>query len=115
VVGAILPSGTTLASPIASDLEELAEVIRDTGVPAVFADSSQPARLAEVLADEVGLDVEVVGLFTESLGPSGSGAATYLEMLNTNTDRIVEALGALRIRRRFRQRRATWTVWADGT
>ncbi len=45
-----------------------------------------------MLADEVGLDVEVVGLFTESLGPSGSGAATYLEMLDTNTDRIVEAL-----------------------
>lgn len=92
VVGAVLPSGSTLASPSASDLEDLADAIRATGVPAIFADSSQPARLAEVLGDEVGLDVEVVGLFTESLGPPGSGAETYLEMLDTNTDRIVAAL-----------------------
>lgn len=92
VVGAVLPSGTTLASPSASDLEELAAVLRDTGVPAIFADSSQPSRLAEVVASEVGIDIEVVGLFTESLGPPGSGAETYLEMLDTNADLIVGAL-----------------------
>lgn len=92
VVGAVLPSGTTLASPSASDLEDLAEVLRETGVPAIFADSSQPARLAEVVASEVDIDIEVVSLFTESLGPPGSGAETYLEMLDTNTDLIVGAL-----------------------
>lgn len=92
VVGAVLPSGTTLASPSASDLDDLADVLRDTGVPAIFADSSQPARLAEVLAAEADLDVEVVELFTESLGPPGSGADTYLGMLDTNTERIVDAL-----------------------
>ncbi|MFV0306408.1 MAG: metal ABC transporter solute-binding protein, Zn/Mn family [Desertimonas sp.] len=92
VIGAVLPSGTTLASPSASDLEDLADVLRETGVPAIFADSSDPARLAEVLASEAGVDVEVVSLFTESLGPAGSGAETYLEMLDTNADLIVAAL-----------------------
>jgi zinc/manganese transport system substrate-binding protein len=94
VVGTVLPGGTTLASPSASDLVELVDVLRQTGVPAIFADSSQPARLAEALAAEADLDIEVISLHTESLGPPGSGAETYLDMLDTNTDRIVDALSA---------------------
>jgi zinc/manganese transport system substrate-binding protein len=94
VVGTVLPGGTTLASPSASDLVELVDVLRRTGVPAIFADSSQPARLAEVLATEADVDIEVISLHTESLGPPGSGAETYLDMLDTNTDRIVDALSA---------------------
>lgn len=93
VVGAVLPSGTTLASPSAADLEDLATTITDSGVPALFADSSAPDRLVEVLASEVDLDVEVVTLFTESLGPEGSGAETYLDMVGTNTEAIADALG----------------------
>lgn len=92
IVGAVLPSGTTLASPSASDLDDLADGLREAGAPANFADSSELALLAEALADETGLDVEVVRLYTESLGPPGSGAETYLAMLDTNTDLIVDAL-----------------------
>ena len=44
------------------------------------------------LASRVG-DVEVVTLYSGSLGPSGSGAETYLGLLSTNADRIVDALG----------------------
>lgn len=40
VIGAVLPSGTTLASPSAADLEQLARTIEDAGVPTIFADSS---------------------------------------------------------------------------
>ena len=92
VLGAVVPSGVTLASPSAADLADLAETIRSAGVPAIFADSSQPVRLAEVLATESGVDVEVVTLYTESLGPPGSGADSYLGMLRTNTERITDAL-----------------------
>ncbi|PJJ70554.1 zinc/manganese transport system substrate-binding protein [Diaminobutyricimonas aerilata] len=92
VIGAVLPSGTTLAAPSASDLEELASAIRDAGVPAIFADSSQPARVAEVLAEEAGVEVEIVSLFTESLSGAGEGAETYLEMMRTNGERIASAL-----------------------
>ncbi len=93
VVGAVIPSGTTLASPSSSDLDELAGTVREAGVPAIFADSSQPDRLAQVLADEAGLHVEVIELFSESLTEPGEGAGTYLEMMRANTDAIVAGLG----------------------
>ena len=47
-------------------------------MPAIFADTSSPERLADALADEAG-DVEVVELYSESLGEPGSAADTYLE------------------------------------
>ncbi|ASO21161.1 zinc/manganese transport system substrate-binding protein [Actinoalloteichus hoggarensis] len=92
VVGAVIPSGTTLASPSASDLQSLADTVRAAGVPAIFADSSQPDRLAQVLADQAGIDVAVVPLFSESLSAEGEGAATYLEMMRSNTDDITAGL-----------------------
>lgn len=92
VIGSVIPSGTTLASPSGSDLDELATTIRETGVPAIFVDSSQPDRLAQVLAEEAGLEVEVAELYSESLTDEGGGAATYLEMLRVNTETIATAL-----------------------
>jgi len=68
------------------------EVIDETGVPAIFADTSSSSDLAQVLADETGEDIEVVELFSESLGEEGSGAETYLDLIRTNADRIVGAL-----------------------
>ncbi|GAA1941660.1 zinc ABC transporter substrate-binding protein AztC [Nocardioides hwasunensis] len=92
VVGAVVPGGTTLASPSAADLEDLARAIEDAGVPTIFAESSQPDRLVQVLADEAGVDVEVVELFTESLTAAGGGAETYLDMQRANTERIAAGL-----------------------
>jgi zinc/manganese transport system substrate-binding protein len=92
VIGAILPSGSTLASPSASDLDALAGTIRESGVPAIFVDSSQPDRLARVLAEQAGVHVAVVQLYTESLGEPGSPGATYLDMMRTNTEDIVDGL-----------------------
>lgn len=92
VLGAVIPSGTTLASPSASDLEDLAGTVREAGVPAIFADSTQPDRLATVLADRAGVDVQVRTLFTESLTGRDGGAPTYLAMMRANTDAIVDGL-----------------------
>jgi zinc/manganese transport system substrate-binding protein len=93
ILGAVIPSGTTLASPSSADLASLAEAIRAAGVPAVFADSSQPDRLAQVLAEQAGLDVKVIPLFSESLTEPGKGAGTYLELMRANTESIVAGLG----------------------
>lgn len=92
LVGAIIPSGTTLAAPSASDLNSLATAIRDSGVPAIFADTSQPDRLAQVLAEESRVQVQIVPLFSESLSAPGEGAGTYLDMMRTNTTRMTQAL-----------------------
>ena len=91
VVGAVIPSGTTLASPSAADLRDLAAAIDEAGVPTIFADLSQPARLAEVLADEVDVHVEIRSLATESLTEDGE-ASTYLGMMRSNTAAIVDGL-----------------------
>ncbi|WP_336855799.1 zinc ABC transporter substrate-binding protein AztC [Sinomonas albida] len=92
VIGAVIPGGTTLAAPSAADLQALADAIRQAGVPAIFAESSQPDRLVQVLAREAKIDVAVVALYTESLSEPGQEAASYLAMMRTNTDRITTAL-----------------------
>ncbi|MDN6537749.1 MAG: metal ABC transporter substrate-binding protein [Corynebacterium variabile] len=92
VIGAVIPGGTTLASPSAADLRDLSTTIRDNHVPAIFADSSQPQRLAEVLAQEVGVDVEVVALFSESLTEPDGEAGNYIDIQRTNAERISDAL-----------------------
>lgn len=92
VVGAVIPGGTTLAAPSAADLRGLTEAIEQAGVPTIFAESSQPDRLIQVLADEAGVDVGVSELFTESLTEKGQGADTYLTMMRANTERITSGL-----------------------
>lgn len=92
VLGTAIPGGTTLAAPSASDLRGLVDAITEAGVPTIFAESSAPDRLMRVLADEAGIDVRVVELFTESLSPPGGGAESYTEMLATNTERIASGL-----------------------
>lgn len=91
VVGAVIPAGTTQAEPSAEQLAQLADTIEERGVPAIFVETSSPTRLADALADEVG-DVDVVELFSESLGDEGSGGETYAAMMRTNATRIADAL-----------------------
>lgn len=93
VAGAVLPSGSTADGASGGDMVELAALIDDEGVNAIFIDSSSPDDHAQALADEVG-DVEVVELFTESLGGDGSGGETYAAMMRTNAERIADALGS---------------------
>ena len=62
------------------------------GADVVFIDSTEPAGLAEVLADEMGTETEVVALDLCSLGGPGSGRETYIDMMWATADRIVEAL-----------------------
>ena len=92
VIGAAIPGGTTLASPSAADLDELATAIDSSGVPAIFAESSQPDRLLQVLRSEADIDVAVIELFTESLTEPGGDADTYLSMMRENTERITTGL-----------------------
>jgi ABC-type Zn uptake system ZnuABC Zn-binding protein ZnuA len=91
-VGAVIPSGSTTGGASAGDLAELAETIEAEGVPAVFSDVSASTNLIETLAAEVGGDVAIVELYTESLGEAGSDGETYLGMVRANAQRISDAL-----------------------
>ncbi len=92
VVGAVIPGGTTLAAPSASDLAELVEAIETTGARTIFAESSSPDRLMQALAGEADLEVDVVELYTESLTSAEGGAPDYLTMMRVNTERIATGL-----------------------
>lgn len=93
VAGAVIPSGSTSDSADAEALTELAELIEAEGVPAIFADTSASDELVSTLAAEVG-DIEVIALFSESLGDADTDGSTYVDMVRTNAERITAALGA---------------------
>lgn len=92
VVGTVVPGGSTLASPSPRDVADLIEIIEDEQIAAVFTDAAEPDSLAQLVADESRGFVEVVELYIGALGPIGSGAAGYLEMLQLNAERISGAL-----------------------
>jgi zinc/manganese transport system substrate-binding protein len=93
VVGVIIPGGSTMGEPSSAQLADLVATIRETGAPAIFADTTDPSSLAEAIASEVGESVDVVDLYTGSIGEPGSGADSYAGMMLTNGRRIATALG----------------------
>lgn len=92
IAGTVIPAGTTLADPSSQDLANLASVMRDEGVNVIFANVAEPTKLADAVAAEVGADVRVVPIFVESLGEPGSGADTYIGMMQANAQLISENL-----------------------
>ena len=92
IVGTVIPAPSGLAETNPAQLEALAEVIEQTGVPAIFAETQHSDDDVRALADRVG-EVEVVALFTGSLGEAGTGADSYLGLVRTNATLITEALG----------------------
>ena len=92
VVGTVIPGGSTLGDPSSEDLAYLVATMRELGVSVVFAETIRPSALADAVAAELGGEVQVVELFTGSLGEAGSGAETLIEMLRLDATRIAEAL-----------------------
>lgn len=93
VVGVIIPGGSTLGDPSSQELADLVEVIGSEDVSAIFTETTDSADLAEALADELDREIQIVELYTGSLGEAGSGADTYVGMLTTNAGLIADALG----------------------
>ena len=91
VVGAVIPSVATGATPTARQLADLTRTIRETGAKAVFVEAEENPALAAQIAAETGIAV-VDDLRDHALsGPEGE-APTYIEMMRFDTRRIVEAL-----------------------
>jgi len=91
VVGTIIPSVTTGASPSAQSLAALEDAIRATGAPAVFLESGVNPQMAQQVSLETGIKV-APELYTHSISAAGGPAPTYIDMLKYNTQVIVEAL-----------------------
>jgi len=88
IVGAVVPSVSSSASPSAQDLARLIDLIRRSGAPAIFLESGTNPQLADQVARDTGIRV-VTGLLTHSFGPD---AQDYIDMLKLDTQLIVDAL-----------------------
>jgi ABC-type Zn uptake system ZnuABC Zn-binding protein ZnuA len=90
MVGTVIESFSSNASPSAQQLAALIDQIRSSGAPAIFLDASDNATFARQIADETGVRV-VTDLHLESL-TDGEPAATYIDMMKYNVTQIVNAL-----------------------
>jgi ABC-type Zn uptake system ZnuABC Zn-binding protein ZnuA len=91
VAATVMPGGTTDAEPDPQSLAELIALVREAGVPAIFAEVSANPQLAQMIADEAGARV-VSTLYSESLSDANGPAPTFLAMMQANAQTIVDAL-----------------------
>jgi ABC-type Zn uptake system ZnuABC Zn-binding protein ZnuA len=91
IVGTVIPSVSTGASPSAQQLAQLVDRLRTAGAPAIFLETGANPQLANQLSGETGVKV-VTDLFTHSVTEPGGAAPTYIDMMRYNTQKIVEAL-----------------------
>lgn len=93
--GSLLPSFEDNAEPSAAEIDSLVAAIKNSGVKAIFVESSLSPKLAKTVAQEAGVAViDEDSLYVDSLGPDGSGAETYISASLHNTRVILEAWGA---------------------
>ena len=90
VLDTVIPGFSTVAEPSARHLAALREAIAEHGVPAIFVGLTVDAQVARAVAGDLGIDV--VSVYTGSLSDAAGPAATYLDFIRTNVERIVSAL-----------------------
>lgn len=74
------------------DVANMIELAKSRNAPAVFTETSVHPGLIEQVAREA--KIEVAGpLFSDSVGGPGSGAETYIKMVQQNVAMITQALG----------------------
>jgi ABC-type Zn uptake system ZnuABC Zn-binding protein ZnuA/ABC-type Mn2+/Zn2+ transport system permease subunit len=88
MIGAVIPSQTTQAQASAQDLSELAKTIESEDVQAIFPESSLSSKVVDAIANQTGASADYT-LFGDTLGPEGSGGATYIGMEEANADAMV--------------------------
>lgn len=90
VIGAVIPSFSTLAAPSAQELAALQRQIETVGVKAIFVGSTVNPGLASQIASDLG--VQVVPLYADSLSDPTGPAPTYIDLMRYNVTAIVAAL-----------------------
>jgi len=91
IVGTIVPSVGTEASPSAQQMARLEDRINATHAIAIFLETGANAQLANQVASDTGVKV-VSDLYTHSVSAPGGQALTYIDMMKFNVTEIVNAL-----------------------
>ncbi len=89
-VGAIFPGYSTLTEPSAKELAELEDKVRNLDVKAVFVGHTVNPNLAQRVAEDTG--VQLVYVYTGSLGQAGEPADSYIAYMRYNVNAIINAL-----------------------
>lgn len=90
IVGVVIPSVSTAASPSAQEMAALQQAIEEHDVQAIFiGTSANPDQIFQLASD---LGIEIVTIYGEALSDAEGPAATYLEMMRYNVAAIVSAL-----------------------
>lgn len=91
IVGTVVPSVSSLASPSAQQVTRLVTDMQQLGVRAIFLETGNNPQLARQIAQETGISV-VTELYTHSITAADGPAPTYVDMIRYDTQAIVTAL-----------------------
>jgi len=91
VIGAVIPSVTTDASPSAQQMTSLINTIKSSGAPAIFLDVGENQNLAQQIAAETGARI-ITDLYVETISAPVGPAPTYIDMIKHDVTQIISAL-----------------------
>lgn len=92
IVGAVIPSLSTMAAPSAQELAALQQQIAQEGVKAILVGTTVNPNVAQQLARDTGAVVTTI--YTDSLSDADGPAGDYIAMMRYNLTQIVTALTA---------------------
>lgn len=84
---------STEEQPSAQTVQRLVQAIQQTGVPAIFAETTINPQLITTVAEEAKVQLADPPLYSDSIGAPGTPGDSYLKMIVSNTRSIVKALG----------------------
>jgi ABC-type Zn uptake system ZnuABC Zn-binding protein ZnuA len=90
LVGAVIPSFSSVAEPSPQELAELQEAVQQYNVPAIFISNEVSSSVTQRVAEDTG--AELVFVYVESLSEEGGPADDYISFMQYNTSAIAEAL-----------------------
>ncbi|MGC9503481.1 metal ABC transporter solute-binding protein, Zn/Mn family [Baaleninema sp.] len=92
VVGTLIGISTE-EQPSAQTVQQLVENVKETGVPAIFAETTINPQLISTVAEEAGVTLAEPELYSDSIGAVGSEGDSYIKMMVSNTCAIANGLG----------------------
>jgi len=87
VIATAFPATGAEAEPSAADLAKVEDAVRESGVPAIFAQDGDDPEALDLVADNTGVELNF-GLLVEAPGDAG----TYEEMLRRDAELIARSL-----------------------
>jgi len=83
---------STEEQPSAQTVKNLSNAVKESKVPAIFAETTINPALITTVANEAGVQLAQQELYSDSIGAPDSEANSYLGMLRVNTRTIVQNL-----------------------